>query len=66
MAIYYVNERPQSTGEHEVHTSTCSYLPSSRRTLGEHSTCSTAVAAAKRIFPKSDGCYFCARACHTR
>jgi len=36
MADYYVNKKAQPTGEHEIHTSTCPYLPdsSNRQYLG--------------------------------
>lgn len=68
MATYYVNKQAQTTGEHEVHTSTCNYLPSeqNRTYLGEFTTCQEAVQAAKKIYTKVDGCFWCARACHTR
>lgn len=65
MARYYVNNIAQSNGDHEVHRDGCIYMPQSRTDLGEHATCQTAVQAAKRIYPRSDGCYWCARDCHT-
>jgi hypothetical protein len=68
MAIYYVNKNAQSTGEHEVHKSGCSYMPdaSNRQGLGEHATCQSAVKAAKAYYTKVDGCAFCSASCHTR
>ena len=68
MATYYVNKDAQSgSGDHEVHTSTCSYLPGSanRVYLGEFSSCSAAVDKAKKTYSDSNGCYHCSRACHT-
>jgi hypothetical protein len=70
MASYYVNRNAQwsgsGTGEHEVHTSICTYLPLNKTYLGEFSNCSDAVRYAKTRYPNVDGCYYCARACHTR
>lgn len=65
MADYYVNNRAQNNGDHEVHVSGCSYMPSDRTYLGDFSSCAPAVAAAKRYYIQSNGCYYCSRACHT-
>lgn len=69
MPNYCVNRSAQSNGDHEVHdlASTQGCLPTvpNRIDLGYHSTCSGAVAAAKRYYTQSNGCYWCARACHT-
>ena len=67
MASYYVNDNVQKNGEHEVHKEGCSWLPAAhnRTYLGQHSSCHTAVAAARRIYRQSNGCYHCSRACHT-
>jgi hypothetical protein len=64
---YYVNRQAQSNGDHEVHQLNCVYLPSesNRLYLGDFMGCSAAVAAARNIYPQSDGCYFCSNACHT-
>jgi hypothetical protein len=68
MPKYIVNKQPQSTGEHEVHDSTCNYLPSSwnQHSLGWQAGCTEAVRAAKQIYPTADGCYWCSRPCHKR
>jgi hypothetical protein len=67
MPKYYVNKQAQSNGDHEVHTSTCIYLPSAenRKYLGEFVTCHGAVREAKKHYSQVDGCYFCSRECHT-
>lgn len=68
MAQYYVNRNAQPvSGDHEVHREECSFMPQlqNRVPLGEHNTCQTAVAAAKRIYPDSNGCAFCSPECHT-
>ena len=67
MARYYVNKNAQANGDHEVHTASCSFLPSSenRIYLGEFSSCAGAVKAAKNHYSKSDGCYYCCNPCHT-
>lgn len=66
MTLYYVNNKADDKGNHEVHTSTCSFLPSDKKYLGYFATCQEAVKEAKKTYPKSDGCYHCSRPCHTR
>lgn len=66
MADYYVNNEAQPNGDHEVHKSGCHRMPSSKTPLGDHATCHTAVAAAKQIYSKADGCYHCSNECHRR
>jgi len=67
MKNYYVNKIKQSNGDHEVHESSCSFLPSveNREYLGLFSDCKEAVKKAKEKYPKSNGCYFCSDSCHT-
>lgn len=67
MARYYVNDNAQSNGDHEVHVPTCSFFPAAenRTYLGDFDSCWPAVAAARRIYPQSNGCYFCCNPCHT-
>lgn len=64
---YYVNNNSQSNGDHEVHNSSCSFLPATenRTYVGDFSTCGPAVTAARAIYRKSNGCYYCSNACHT-
>jgi hypothetical protein len=66
MARYYVNDKPQANGDHEVHRDTCSYLPSDRTYLGDFSRCQEAVAAAKLRYRSADGCYWCSPDCHRK
>lgn len=68
MALYYVNKIAQPTGEHEVHTSLCPYLPSeqNRKYLGSFDNCAEAVREARKYYSNVDGCYYCCRPCHTR
>jgi hypothetical protein len=63
---YFVNRNAPDDGDHEVHEATCSHLPAEdhRLDLGQFSTCYAAVREAKRHFPRSNGCFYCARACH--
>lgn len=70
MPNFYVNKHAQPNGDHEVHedTSTCAYAPShsNRDPLGWHADCRGAVAAATaKGYRRANGCYDCARACHT-
>jgi hypothetical protein len=68
MSTYYVNTKAQVNGDHEVHVSSCTYLPSSdsRIYLGDFASCSSAVAKARDHFRQVNGCYFCSRACHSQ
>lgn len=67
VARYYVNQNAQSNGDHEVHVAGCSFLPEpeNRTYLGDFTTCGPAVKEAKKTYPKANGCFFCAEACHT-
>jgi hypothetical protein len=65
MAQYCVNNQAQANGDHEVHRQGCTYWPRNSNPLGDHTTCQTAVAQAKRIYPRANGCYTCSNACHT-
>ena len=67
MAKYYVNKNAQDNGDHEVHESGCSFMPEpeNRIYLGDFTSCAPAVEEAKKYYQQSNGCYFCAEACHT-
>lgn len=67
MSRYYVNKRAQSNGDHEVHVSTCSFMPNeeNRLYLGDFTSCAPAVKEAKRHYTKSNGCGHCSKACNT-
>lgn len=65
MEDFCVNNIAQSNGDHEVHRYTCTYLPTNRMHLGSFSSCYGAVAEAKKLYLKSNGCYYCCNACHT-
>lgn len=67
MARYFVNDNAQNNGDHEVHVSSCPYFSRiiSKTYLGDFMSCRPAVAAAKRIYPQSNGCWTCSRPCHT-
>ena len=68
MARYYVNDRAQANGDHEVHRDGCTWIPSAanRTYLGDHSSCEPAVREARRHYTQVNGCYYCSRACHTQ
>lgn len=65
---YYFNNYTDSNGKHEIHTSSCSFLPSveNRTYIGVFASCESAMKAAKEQYPQKhfDGCYFCCRECH--
>lgn len=64
---YYVNRHAQENGDHEVHTESCTFLPEeqNRVYLGNYLNCKDAVREAKKIYPQSNGCYYCSRECNT-
>lgn len=64
---YYVNQKAQSNGDHEVHSAKCSFMPSkkNRLYLGEFRSCRPAVRKARKRYARADGCYFCSNVCHT-
>ena len=68
MSKYYVNKNAQDYGDHEVHTTGCSYFPKpeNRIYLGEFSSCGPAVKEAKKHYDQVNGCYYCCNACHTQ
>ena len=68
MTKYYVNDNAQSTGEHEVHTESCSHGPdpSNRTYLGNFTNCKDAVQKAKQHYDNVDGCYYCSELCHKK
>lgn len=67
MANYYVNKNAQSNGDHEVHKQECTFMPllENRIFLGDFVTCTSAVTQARIHYHKVNGCYFCAKSCHT-
>lgn len=67
MAKYYVNNSAQANGDHEVHKDGCYWLTlvTSKKDLGYHSDCESAVREAKNTYTKSNGCIHCSKECHT-
>lgn len=70
MPTFYLNIQAQANGNHEVHKEDCTFLPrlENRIFLGDFNFCSDAIVAAKEEYQisKLNGCYFCAKGCHTR
>jgi hypothetical protein len=66
MASYYVNKLAQDNGDHEVHQSDCSYIPTvgNKLYLGEFASYHGAVQEAKRHFSQVNGCLHCSLECH--
>lgn len=66
MANYYVNNRAQNNGDHEVHVQGCTFMPTTDRTyLGNFNSCASAVAEARKHHRQVNGCYYCSNPCHT-
>jgi hypothetical protein len=66
MKKYYVNDRAQANGDHEVHHEGCIYMPQNKTDLGTFSNCADAVRAAKAYYSQVNGCKICSRECHTQ
>ena len=68
MAAYYVNNRAQANGDHEVHRDGCYWLSLviDRTFLGNFYSCGPAVQTARRYYPyTANGCAHCSPDCHT-
>ena len=65
---FYVNKNAQSTGEHEIHRETCSWLPDveKRIYLGDFDNSQQAVVEAGKHYTSVDGCAYCCPESHTR
>lgn len=63
---FNVNKNAQSTGEHEVHRASCSWLPQKENCiyLGEFATSQEAIREAKKHYDKVDGCGYCCPESH--
>lgn len=65
MDHYYVNNKAQDTGEHEVHKKGCEFFPSDNTYLGFYGGCQDALEEAKELYSNVDGCLFCNEECHS-
>lgn len=70
MPRFCVNRSAQpSSGDHEVHDlgteEGCLPKLDNRIDLGHHTTCRSAVSAARELFADVNGCVHCATECHT-
>lgn len=63
---FYVNKNAQTNGDHEVHRSTCDWLPNveNRLFLGDFATSQQAVREAARYYTQVDGCIHCCPESH--
>jgi hypothetical protein len=68
MSAYYVNKNSQSSGEHEVHKSGCSFMPAPENKvyLGDFLSCQSAVVEARKKYSDVDGCYYCSNECNKK
>ena len=66
MTNYYVNNKAQANGDHEVHTEECIHFSVSISSvdLGDYYGCDAAIRKAKTIYTQSNGCFCCCKACH--
>lgn len=66
MKKYYVNDKAQINGDHEVHHEECKYLPLNKTYLGQFTSCRPAVTEARKIYIQVNGCKTCSNECHTQ
>lgn len=66
MTFYYVNQNAQENGDHEVHRCGCDWMPAERnRTyVGDFESCEEAILAARKLYPRANGCRHCCQPCH--
>ena len=66
--LFYVNKKPRTNGDHEIHASGCAHMPleQDRQYLGSFASFDEAVREAKKYFPKSAACSDCSVKCQTR
>ncbi len=66
MAKYRLNKIPKSpTFDHEVHKEGCPWWPTENYIdLGDHASCYTAVAEAKKEYADANGCKTCSPECN--
>ena len=62
---YYVNNKAQDTGEHEIHKKGCDFFPGDNTYLGYFTDCQGATEKAEKLYADVDGCLFCNEECHS-
>lgn len=62
--FFYVNNKPQPTGEHVVHTRDCWVLPNDRKYIGRYPTFDEAIQGAKDYYTSVDRCSYCLKEPH--
>ena len=65
MKKYYISKRSLLNGHFSVHREDCPFVPEAEKRiyLGKFHSGHDAVKVAKMVCLKSDGCYFCLKAC---
>ncbi|CAM3545430.1 hypothetical protein ZORO111902_15850 [Zobellia roscoffensis] len=65
MTKYYINNTPQSNGDHDVHKEDCFSLAFTlnKTDLGHHATCYLAMIEAKKIHKHAKACQRCFKEC---
>ncbi len=66
--VYIVDKTENKNGKHEVHKTSCNFLPDveNRTSLGIFENCNEAIGKAKEFYDNVDGCFYCCKKCHTR
>lgn len=61
MMHYYINNRTQPNGEHQIHRTGCTFMPDSetRTYLGQFDSSASALAEARRRYKQATLCHYC-------
>jgi len=59
MTHYFVDNRPQPDGAHEVHAVGCKRMASDKQYLGDYFTCEQAVFEARQVYWHTASCVRC-------
>lgn len=61
MTHYYINNRTQRNGEHQIHRTGCTFMPDgdTRAYLGEFDSCASALAEARKRYKQATACRYC-------
>ena len=68
MDHYFVCDKPQANGDHEVHKEDCTFCPgiSNRTYLGFYENCKDAIVEALKKYSLVNGCSKCSIDCHAK
>jgi hypothetical protein len=59
MRFYYVNNKAQSNGDHELHKQECAFLSTYKKYLGLFDNCNKAIIESKKTYKNSNSYFWC-------